>query len=149
LAWKDDWKADADGRVTLGCCKKGADLEKLLHNFDFVICLNRDIWSSDMMNDEQKRAVLDHELSHAEVKRDQTNAIIKNKDGRIAYRMRKHNLEEFREVVERNGCYKADVIDFVKTAMQSKNAPLFDENATMELVDPKTGEVKATKKLSA
>ena len=126
LAWKDDWQPDPDGRVILGRCAKVADRDKLLHGYDFIILLNRDAVTATepKMTEDQKRALLDHELCHAEVKRDQEDKLVKDAEGNIKYRVRKHTIEEFHEVVERHGFYKSDIESFVRTAMQSKDAPL-------------------------
>ena len=126
LAWKDDWQPDADGRVILGRCVKVTDRDKLLHGYDFIILLNRDaVTSTDpKMTEDQKRALLDHEHCHAEVKRDQEDNVVKDAEGQIKYRTRKHSIEEFHEIVERHGFYKSDIESFVRTAMQSKDAPL-------------------------
>lgn len=50
----------------------------------------------------------------------------RNKDGQIGrtcFRMRKHDLEEFREIVEKYGCYKKDIEDFCLAAINSKRPP--------------------------
>lgn len=65
------------------------------------------------MSDEQRRALLDHELCHAEVKLDdRTSEPVHDERGRKVYRMRKHDIEEFSAVVERNGIYKRDLEHF-------------------------------------
>src|SRR4051812_39232899 len=46
LAWCTSWKPDADGRLTLGKCKKATDLDRELAPYDFVILLNRDFWQN-------------------------------------------------------------------------------------------------------
>src|SRR5437867_1677493 len=37
LAWNLSWQPDADGRVTLGKCKKASELDRELADYDFVI----------------------------------------------------------------------------------------------------------------
>src|SRR5438045_8245754 len=45
LAWCESWKADADGRLTLGKCRKASDLDRELAEYDFIILLNKKWWS--------------------------------------------------------------------------------------------------------
>jgi hypothetical protein len=71
----------------------------------------------------KKRALIDHELSHA--------GIVLNKDGEPKYdergrniwRTRKHDIEEFRDVVERHGCYKRDLTLFAEALLKKRETP--------------------------
>ena len=45
---------------------------------------------------------------------------------RIVWRTRKHDIEEFFDVVRRHGCYKRDLVAFAEALMKKKIAPLFD-----------------------
>src|SRR6185369_7142915 len=67
VAWNLSWKPDADGRVTLGKCKKASDLDRELAAFDFVILLQAEFWQDAEVTEDQRRALLDHELCHATV----------------------------------------------------------------------------------
>ena len=134
LVWQSDLKPSPEKKIQLGKCIKVSDRDKLLHGNDFAVLLNKDIFESDMLNDDQRRAILDHELCHAQVKRDKKGKPKLDDDGKPIWRVRKHDLEEFRQIVERHGCYANDIIDFVRTALASKDAPL--------LADKETGEIK-------
>lgn len=124
LAWRKEWKEDKDGLLVLGKCKKTSDLEKELHPFDFIVLLNREMWEA--LDEEQRLALVDHELCHAQVTLDGTEA--KRDDrGRIVYRVRKHDVEEFREVVERHGLYKSDLEAFARSMVRGRKAPLLDD----------------------
>lgn len=114
LAWNLTWKADADGRAKLGMCKKASDLDRELAAYDFVIVLRRDFFESVSVTDQQRRALLDHELCHAAVTDDGRGEPITDERGRIVYRIRKHDLEEFREIVERHGTWKKDLEAFAQ-----------------------------------
>ena len=136
LAWNLAWKADVDGRLCLGKCKKGSDLDRELHGYDFVILLNQEAFAT--MQPAQRVAILDHELSHAQVKLDdETAEPARDERGRTCYRIKKHDLEEFADVVERNGIYKGDIAAFCKAAVRAKKQPL------LEKVNADTGEVTA------
>jgi hypothetical protein len=122
LGWRLEWQADRDGRVTLGMCRKASDLDRLLH--DYVILLNRELW--DDLTPKQQRAVIDHEATHAAVATGKDGKPRVTDDGRTVYRIRKHDLEEFRGIVERYGEYKADIEEFAAAIQRARQAPLFD-----------------------
>lgn len=125
LAWSLSWKPDPDGRLTLGKCKKASDLDRELAAFDFVVLLNKDFWTGFSTTDEQRKALLDHELCHATVKYDKdTGEPEVDERGRTVYRLRKHDLEEFREIVERHGLYKRDLERFASAILRSKQGRL-------------------------
>lgn len=127
VAYRKDWRADKDGIRTLGKCKKVSAVEKIFHGFDFVIVLNHDIWVSDMLDAKKKLAILDHELCHAQVKLTEDDEPIVDHNGKPEYRCRKHDLEEFREIVERHGLYKADIVAFVRVALERTQQPLLTD----------------------
>lgn len=112
LAWCTSWKADPDGRVTLGMCRKASDLDRELAAFDFVILLRRIFWTDPRVTDAQRTALLDHELCHAARQHDRHGEPVEDERGRAVYRLRKHDLEEFTEIVQRHGCYKTDIEKF-------------------------------------
>jgi len=114
LAWCTSWVPDADGHVTIGKCKRASDLDREVAEFDFVILLRRSFWLADEVTDAQRRALLDHELCHAAVRLDAHGDPAKDDRGRVIYRTRKHDIEEFTEVVTRHGTYKADLEAFAK-----------------------------------
>ena len=113
LAWNTAWKPDVDGRVTLGKCRKASDLDRELAEFDFVIILRRDFWQHAQVTALQRRALLDHELTHATVRLDKDGEPVIDERGRQVYRLRKHDIEEFGCIVARYGLYKRDLTWFV------------------------------------
>lgn len=123
LAWHLGWKPDDDGRLTLGMCQKASDLTREIANasaYDFVILLNQDFWDDPLVTDLQRRAVLDHELCHASVKVDDHGALVVDERGRVQYRIRKHDLEEFSTIAERYGCWKRDIETFAKSLARAR-----------------------------
>lgn len=112
LAWCTSWKPDVDGRVTLGKCRKASDLDRELVALDFVILLSRAFWMHPDVAQLQRTALLDHELTHASVKYDDTGEPARDERDRIIYRVRKHDLEEFADIARRYGCWKKDLEDF-------------------------------------
>lgn len=124
LAWNLSWNADVDGFLVLGKCKKGSDLDRELHGYDFVILLNQMAWGA--LTAPQRVALIDHELCHAEISKDQHGHPKIDERGRIVYRTRKHDLEEFKAIYERHGMYKENLADFVKAQRAKHEAPLLD-----------------------
>lgn len=140
LAWNLSWKADPDGRLILGKCKKVGDLDRQLHGFDFVILLNKEAWERSEFTTAMKRGLMDHELCHAQVKLDNNDDVMKDEDGKIVYRIKKHSLEEFREIVARHGIWKDDIRAFISTALKAARTPLLRiAEEAGEMVEVKTG----------
>lgn len=129
IAWRFGWKANADGRITLGQAKKGSDLDRALHDHDFVILLNHEVWNQTSFTEAQMRALLDHELCHCAVAIDTSGDPKLDENGRTCYRIRKHDIEEFRDVVSRHGVWKEDIESFVNAAMEAKKRPLLNKDA--------------------
>lgn len=130
VAWRYGLKRNKDGQIVLGKCKKAGDLDKQFHDFDFVILINSEAWKT--LSEVQRRALMHHELEHAAVSEDQNGNPKRDARGRLMYRVRKHDLEEFRSIVKEYGCYMRDVEEFVRAAIDSPKPPgptLFDAGA--------------------
>ena len=97
-------------KVVLGKCTKQSDKLKFLHGFDFIIEFAHDIWQE--LNDVQKKALILHELKHISIGEDA--------DGNIKLKTSKHDLEEFRDVVEVFGLYTQDLSAFAETILEAK-----------------------------
>ena len=145
LAWRKKLKRDRDGHLVLGKCVKISDREREFHEFDYVILLNRDVWLDDAFTPEKKRALIDHELCHADAARDKDGIPKRDERDRCVWRSRKHDIEEFRDVVRRHGCYKADLEEFAKALLVKRSAPLFAQptvsDGVIQTVIEKTVEV--------
>jgi hypothetical protein len=127
IAWRFGKKADADGRIWLGMTKKGSDLDRSLHGYDFVIVLNHDAWNQASFSEAQMTALLDHDLSHCAVAHDTNGQVKLDELGRKVWRIRKHDLEEFEGVVKRRGLWKSDVRSFVEAADEQRKRPLLEQ----------------------
>jgi hypothetical protein len=123
LAWRTSLKPDVDGHITLGKCVKVTDLHKELADYDFIILLNREVWESKEFTADKKRALIDHELCHAARAKDKNGPKVDDRS-RPVWRTRKHDIEEFSEVVARHGCYKSDLEQFAKALLGSKQGSL-------------------------
>jgi hypothetical protein len=123
LAWRFGWgKPNADGLMTLGRCMKSSDLHRSLHLYDFVILLNHFAWPD--LDEKRRTALIHHEITHIAVAKDKNGDPKEDADGNTVYRLRKHDLEEFRDIVEIYGMYKQDIEEFVAAAQQKKDTPL-------------------------
>jgi hypothetical protein len=118
LAWCTSWKADVDGHVVIGKCKKASDLDRELAAFDFVILLSKAFWY--IATQDQRAALLDHECMHAALKYDPDGDPTRDERGRYVYRTRKHDVEEFGDVITRHGMYKRDLEQFVKAVDRAR-----------------------------
>ena len=125
LVWQKGIKPDVDGRLMLGKCVRATDLQRELIDWDFVILLNREVWEDIDFRTEKKLALLDHEMCHAARAVDSDGEPRIDTKGRPVWRIRGHDIEEFREVVARHGAYKGDLEKFAKALIERKVEPLF------------------------
>ena len=103
----------------LGKVTKANPTVKLLTNYEVILHIWKDAW--DSLSDNQKEALVFHELCHIDVST--------NKKGEKVIRLLPHPVEEFPEVVERYGLWTfnlrrmGDVIEDVihKAQMEKQN----------------------------
>lgn len=121
IAWRHGWKPDADGRTTLGQLKKASDLDRQLHSFDLIVLLNFEVWTSVSFTEAQQRALFDHYLERGALQVDaETGEPKYTPDGKLQYRLRKPDIEEFGAIVRRHGMWTGGIAAFVEAAMASK-----------------------------
>jgi hypothetical protein len=127
LAWNHAWKCDKDSKLVLGKCKKASDLDREISSlidgepYDFVILLNFPVWSSEDFGPLQKRALIDHELSHAAADMAEDGETQKtDSKGRLCWRIRKHDIEDFAEIVGRYGFYHQALEKFVRSCVKKE-----------------------------
>jgi len=125
LAWRMGWRTNADGLLQMGACKKRGDLDRELDTFDFVILLNKEAWP--VLKDDQKAALIDHQLCHCQITMDADGKPKYNDRDRLVCRIRKHDVEEFREVVDRHGAWTQDLAKIAKAAINDASRPLLAE----------------------
>lgn len=124
IAWNTAWVPDVDGRVKLGMCRKASALDRELSSWDFVILLRKSFWTDLRVTELQRTALLDHELMHAAPKFDAKGEPAVDERGRRLWRTRRHDLEEFADVVERHGQWTADLERFA-AALRRGSAEAF------------------------
>ena len=124
VAWQLDVKADRDGHLLLGRCRKATDLDREFREFDLVILLNAQAWK--MLEPKQRLAEVDHELTHATVSLDKNGQDVVDERDRKCYRIKRHDIEEFTSIVKRHGLYLSDVAVFAQEAIKHLGQkPLF------------------------
>lgn len=130
LAWRFGWGPNADGQTVAGQCRKASDLDRELHQFDFVILLNFEFFNERTDADEtdsqmifRRTAVLDHELCHCAWQVDKEGEPKRDEKGRVCWRIRKHDIEEFHEIGIRYGGYRDAVAKFGE-ALELRKTPL-------------------------
>lgn len=89
------------GREVAATAEKISAKNKVLSNYDFIITISYEAWKG--MQDAVKIAVLDHELSHLFIEDDE-------KTGEPKFTLLPHTVEEFSEVILRNGLYNIDLV---------------------------------------
>lgn len=129
LAWRLRTKPDKDDHIVLGKCIKVSDLYREYADYDFIITLNKDFWEEPTVTKEQRIALIDHELCHAApTYNGETGEHEVDERGRYLFRLRSHDLEEFHEVVQRNGIWKRDIEKFAEVLRDKRKAPMFALN---------------------
>jgi hypothetical protein len=119
FVWNLAWKPDKDGVRTLGKAIKVAEPYRSIMRVDLVIAVAKEPW--DQMNEEEKVALIDHELTHFDVHTDPEDGYAKLDElDRIVYRLRRHDFEDFAENIERHGLNAVNFRRFAKEAKLSK-----------------------------
>ncbi len=125
IAWRKRLTPDKDNHLVLGKCVKASDLQRELAEYDFIILLNQEVWEDSEFTGEKRMALMDHELCHAARCYDDEGSARYDERGRAVWRTRKHDIEEFQEIVQRHGCYKNDLERFAEALLKKRAAPLF------------------------
>lgn len=106
---------------------------------DAEICIDGDQW--DTWDDDQKRALIDHEIEHLELKTDD-DGVIRDDLGRPKLRLRKHDVQFgwFDSIARRHGAASFEVQQFRQLVVKKYQAwlPGFDlkETEAPEVYDP-------------
>jgi len=94
------WDEDEDGIVALAKVKKVTGPFRAMTEADFVMMFN---WQLiPQLSEEERVAIIDHELAHCQVSLDENGEMKRDAKGRPYYRIRKHEFEEFAEIVRRH-----------------------------------------------
>jgi len=124
LAWRKGLKPNADGHLVLGRCVKLNDPQREMVPYDYVMEVNKEVWEEPVLGRDKKLALLDHEMCHTAPLLDADGDRVRDTKGRLCWRVRGHDIEEFREIVGRHGCYKRDLEMFAEALLKRKKEPL-------------------------
>ena len=106
-------KWEKGDKVIFGRTKLASDDIRFIADFDFVIMINEEAWGKATFA--QKKALLDHELSHCDFSEDA--------EGNRKWRVADHDVQEFIGVVYRHGLWEAEL---QKLMIAARNAPQVD-----------------------
>jgi hypothetical protein len=124
IAWRLGWRADADGVLILGQCRKRGDLDRELDDYDFIILLNKEAWPT--FETERKTRLIFHELCHAQLSLDGNGEPKRNDRGRLICRIRKHDFADFRSVISKYG-WQDNLSELAKAGIADAERPLLAE----------------------
>lgn len=150
IAWCYTWKQDKHGKLKLCDVKRASEVDRQLHEQDFVIMLNDETWNHSDFTDEQRRALMDHALCMMDVSEDADGEIRVDENDRVVYTIRKPDIVEFTECVARNGIWTHELESFAGALAEHKERPLLgsplkkQEQAEEQRAEPATAEVKGT-----
>ena len=88
------------GRTVIATAEKCSKKVKAISDRDFVIVISYEAYNK--LTDKQKRAVIDHELTHC--------FCDENDEGDEVTKVIPHDVEEFYDILERHQLYKSDLI---------------------------------------
>lgn len=130
--------AVSDDKVIAGMCIRVDDRNRVIHDQDFIIEIAKDVWED--ATQEFRRALMDHELGHAGIRMDENGDVIYDeKTNRPKTYIKKHDIEEFEDVLERHGAYHKALRQFLEAFARSKKKKAGDKtaesNVKADLVD--------------
>jgi hypothetical protein len=120
LAWRIALKPDKDGHLVLGMCHRTSDMLKEFAECDYVILLNKEVWNDEEWTDKEKKALLDHEMCHAAPIMKNEGHQKRDERKRRCWRIRHHDIEEFKSVVEHHGVWKKDLEAFAEALLKKR-----------------------------
>lgn len=88
------------GKVVLGTAESVSPKFNYLTDIDFIISIYVGAW--EVMAEQEKKALLDHELSHCFIGED--------KQGNPVYKTVPHDFEEFKDIIERYGFWQDNIV---------------------------------------
>lgn len=110
IGYNYGWKERRDSKVTLATVSLFSDFDRQLHGKDIKILLNYNYWHNPATMDDNRRALMDHQLCHPRPVMDLDLDIpVRNEMGMIKYYIREHDIEDFSAVVDRWGIWLVEM----------------------------------------
>lgn len=96
-----NYRKKSKGKLVFAECMKVKDVYKAFTPFDLLVVVYEP--NAELMNEEQLRILLEHELLHIKIENeDDINPI---------YSINPHDVEDFRSIIDKYGIEWADVLD--------------------------------------
>jgi hypothetical protein len=105
ITWHNNLKPDSDGKIEIGMSRSVGDPARQRCGLDWEIVLNQEWWHHPQTSDEMRKAMLHHQMMHIGLRKDDNGDMKKDELERPRLYTRKHNVEEFREVIQAHGLY--------------------------------------------
>jgi hypothetical protein len=122
LAYREGWRPNADGQVTLAKVQRPNEAMRKLSGADAIILLNRQALARNDFSPAMRDALLDHECCHLSESLDSQGEPKLDADGNPLFRVRRgHDMEEFVAVVQRHGKWTAALARFAETLSKAKD----------------------------
>jgi hypothetical protein len=101
------------GKRCLGVATILPLIDRVMGRADAQVKIDADWWAKDTTTDEQRNALLDHEVSHFQVKKDEVDAPMVDDLGRPRLEMREHDwqISGFKDVAVRWGAASPEVAE--------------------------------------
>lgn len=121
-------------RELAATAEKVSAKNKVLSKYDFIITISYELWKT--LSDAVKIAVLDHELTHCFITENE-------KTGETQYKILNHDVEEFGDVIRRNGLYNIDLVH-IGNVIETAKIPddLKKEVVVRKMGDPESAEIE-------
>lgn len=103
------------GKIIDGKAKRLSGLLAFYSHADFIIIIQGAAW--DEADVKKRRALVDHELKHCASEEDE-------KTGETAWVMRRHDIEEFTDIIDRHGLWHDGLKIFGQAVMRQLELPL-------------------------
>ena len=113
-------KWESKGKVIYGKAEKVSQKWNYLTEHDFIITINHEAWQC--ATEGQKKAILDHELTHCEKGEDS--------DGNPKWLIIPHSVEDFPSIIRRHGLWSRDLQNMIKAHEEYKQATIFSSQKT-------------------
>jgi hypothetical protein len=110
IGYNYGWKANRDAKIILASVSLFSDFDRQMHGKDVKILLNYNYWHNPATTDDNRRALMDHQLCHPRPVMDlDLGIVVRNDMGQIKYYLREHDISDFTEVIERWGIWQIDM----------------------------------------
>jgi len=113
------------GELVYARIAKVSEQVTVLTGIEWILCVNEIVW--DGMSQEQRLALLDHELCHIEWDTDATGMRKVDKRGRPVWARADYDFKGFAGVIQRHGLWSPNTRRFFESTKKAMQGELFGE----------------------